>query len=157
MTALPPWPANMGGWTIDSTNMCGPAWRPETLEDLWGPGPNRGSDRVIPGAPGALAKPRRVDARTVAVRFWLTGAVTQAGASNTDPVAGFVANVDVLAGLVAPPALPAVTRTSTLTMPGGGSRTAQIIVESFDYQREASFGALVRAALTITIPAGAHT
>lgn len=147
----------MGGWEIGSTNMCGPAWRPVSLEQLWAPAPNRGKDRVIPGASGAVAKPRRADSRTIAMPFWLTGAVTQAGSSNSDPVEGFVDNVDTINALVAPPTLPTVTRTSTLTMPDASERTAAIIVESFEYEAEPAFGALVRAVLTITIPAGAHS
>ncbi len=155
MPALIPWRSNMGGWTIGSTNMCGPAWQPMDLEQLWLPAPNRGKDRVIPGASGAVAKPRRADSRTVAMRFWLTGAVDQTGSAHSDPVEGFVENVDTISALVTPPTLPTVTRTSTLTMPDATTRTASILVESFEYERES--GTLARAVLTITIPAGAHT
>lgn len=158
MPALPAWPASMGSWTITSTLMCGPAWRPVSLEELWLPAPNRGKDRIIPGAAGAVAKPRRKDSRTVGVPLWISGAVNQAGTPNADPIEGFQANIDALnAGVVTPPTLPTVTRTSTLTMPNAASRTAAIVVEDFEFTREDGFGAFGRAVLTITIPAGEHS
>ena len=82
-------------------------------------------------------------------------AVDQTGSAHSDPVEGFVENVDTISALVTPPTLPTVTRTSTLTMPDATTRTASILVESFEYERES--GTLARAVLTITIPAGAHT
>lgn len=147
----------MGSWTISSTLMCGPAWRPIDLEDLWAPPPNRGNNRTVPGVTGQLAKPRLIDARTVDVPFWITGACDQSGTPHSDPMEGFVTNVDTIwAGVVTPPTPPTVTRTSTLTMPDASTRVASILVEGFDYKREQGFGALARAVLTITIPAGAH-
>lgn len=156
MAGLPAWNSNMGDWEIGSTSMCGPAWQPMDIEQLWLPAPNRGTDRVVPGVSGRTAKPRYVDARTVPVRLWLTGAVDQSGSANSDEVEGFAANVATLAALVTPPTSPTVTRTSTLTMPDDTELEAEILVESLEYERVEAFGPLARAVLTITIPGGAH-
>lgn len=157
MTTLPTWNTDRGSWVIDSTTMTGPAWRPLSIEELWKGAPTRGKTRVIPGVDGSTAYLRQKAERTIDVALWITGSVNQAGTPNADPVEGFAANVDTLFALVAPPTPPTVTRTSTLTMPDGSTREAEIIVEDFDYKREDGFSHLARGVLTITIPSGEHT
>lgn len=149
------WPSAMGSWSIDSTLMCGPAWRPDNLEVFWMPPPNRGTERDVPGVVGSVAYGHLAASRTVDVWLKVSGATDQAGSANANETAGFQANIDTLWALVSPPTMPTVTRTSTLTMPDASTREAEIIIkEMSDPVRES--GNLARLALTITIPAGAH-
>lgn len=156
MTALPAWNSDRGSWTITSTLMCGPAWQPVAIEKLWKGAPNRGKTRVVPDVAGSIAFAMVAAERTLDVELLITGSVNQAGVAHSDPVEGFVANVDSIWALVTPPTPPTITRTSTLTMPNASTRTAAIVVEDFDYSRETGFSTLGRGVLTITIPAGAH-
>lgn len=156
MTVLRAWPANMGSWSIGSQSMCGYAWQPLNLEDLWLPAPNRFSNRVVPGVAGSTGyRPRKAE-RTVPVQLIISGDANQAGTPNGDAVDGFVDNVDTLTtNVIDPPTAPNTTRTSTLTMPDASTRTAGIQVVGFEISRVGT--ALARAVLTITIPAGEHT
>lgn len=156
MTALIPWRTALGGWTIDSVTMTGPAWQPTAIEELWKGAPNRGKTRVVPGVNGSTAYARLAAERTIDVELLITGAVDQAGSAHSDPVEGFVANVDSIWAIVTPPTPPTITRTSTLTMPDASTRVAEIVVEDFEYAREPGFSTMGRGVLTITIPGGAH-
>lgn len=143
----------MGGWTIDGVVMAGPGWRPVNLEVLWQPPPNRGTNRVVPGVAGSLARRRVQTERRVDVLLLIGGQVDQAGTPHSDPTEGLVANIDTIWTIVEPPV--DATRTSIVTMPDGTTRTAEIQVEAMTDAAKAGPN-LARAALTITIPAGAH-
>ena len=157
MTTLRTWNTDLGSWVIDSTTMTGPAWRPLNIEELWKGAPTRGKTRTVPGVAGSTAYARLKAERTIDVALWITGSVDQSGSPNADPVEGFQANIETLFALVDPPTPPTVARTSTLTLPDGTVKTADVLVEDLTYQREKGFSHLARGVLTITLPDGEHT
>lgn len=157
MTTLRTWNTDLGSWVIDSTTMTGPAWRPLDIEQLWAGAPTRGKTRTVPGVDGSTAYARLKAERTIDVALWITGSVDQSGSPNADPVEGFQANIETLFALVDPPTPPTVARTSTLTLPDGTVKTADVLVEDLTYQREKGFSHLARGVLTITLPDGEHT
>ena len=157
MARLRIWPqAVMGGWDIDGQDMSGPAWQPLNLEQLWLPASNRVNNRVIPDVTGSEPfRPRKAE-RSVDIQLVIAGDVDQTGSSNSDETEGFTDNIDTItANVVDPPSAPTKTRTSTLTMPDGTTRTAEIQVVGFEYQPIGNN--MARGVLTITIPAGEHS
>lgn len=157
MARLRTWPqATMGGWDIDGQDMSGPAWQPLNLEQLWLPAPNRVRNRVVPGVAGSTAFRPRVAERAVDIQLIIAGDVNQSGTPNGDETEGFTDNIDTITtNVVDPPTAPTKTRTSTLTMPDGTTRTAEIQVVGFSY--EPIGNNMARGVLSIVIPAGEHT
>lgn len=147
-----------GTLTIDGLSLNGPAWDVPDLSPLWVSGAIRGDDRLIPGAAGVIAYPRRRTVTEVDLDMIITGDVDQSGDDYPDAVEGLEANLEVLrATIVEPVTTGTGTRSATLTMPSGASRTGDVHVIKLDcgpvvalfHQR-----ARMRATLTLSIPAG---
>lgn len=66
--------------TIDNVAMQCPAWAVLNVNLLWGPADQRGEDLLIPGRPGRLPNPRRIDATKVQLRMVIDGRVDRTGA-----------------------------------------------------------------------------
>lgn len=122
-----------GNWTISGTAMRCPAWAAPDLTLLWEEADKRGSDRILPGAGGVIANPKRRTTTRIDIPFVMTGAVSPSGTPYTNSWIGLQTNLALFNSLVvAPPALPATTRSSVLTMPDGTTRTADLHVLGLD-------------------------
>lgn len=148
-----------GTLTIDGLALNGPAWDIPDLSPLWISGEIRGSDRTIPGAAGVLAYPRRRTVTEVDLDMLITGDVSAVGVAYADAVAGLAANLEVLRTLVVEPVTTGDgTRSASLTVPGETfARTGDVHVFGLDLGpviARAHERAMVRATLTLSIPAG---
>lgn len=155
-----------GNLTIDSVDMNRPAWavigdeRGEGgLVQLWADFDVRGEDRILPSATGVIAYPRRITAKRFDLRLLVVGDVDQAGAPTADSLIGLQANLEVIRSSVLAPVVSSTgTRSATLLMPSGGSRTAAIhvlgvVTQSYGFA-EGCGGAIWIGTLQISIPAG---
>lgn len=90
---------------------------------------NRGVTEVMPYVSGAVSYPRRRTFTTVTLGLHVFGDVDADGVPTANPRAGLYAHLEHLeTNLLAE--VPG-TRTATWHRPGGGTRTAQVNVESF--------------------------
>lgn len=128
------------------------------LVKLWADFEVRGEDRILPSVPGFLSYQRRITETRVDLRLLVTGDIDgQTGAVQADAIAGLEANLELLrAGVIAPVDTQAGTRAATLTMPSGGTRTAdihvlQVTTQSYLLQE---CGSLWIGTLHIDIPEG---
>lgn len=129
------------------------AWWLTGLAPLHQGPPARGRDRRIPGAAGVRVKPRRGDAVTHSLPMFVFGHVDEDGVPYTDPREGLEANVEYLRANALD--LTGGTKTATLHLPSGATRSGEIHVENFELSDLPPNA--YSAVLTITIPAGALT
>lgn len=131
------------------------AWEWLDLSPLWQGADKRGSDRLVPGAAGVVAYPRRPTVSVRALEGYIYGFRDVNGTVFTNVRTGLEANVSFLQeewesdiGVAADG-----TRTATLHMPSGATRTGAVHVIAL---RLAAFGPTsARAVLELSIPAGA--
>jgi hypothetical protein len=149
----------MGTLTISGVNMHTYGWNVLDVRDLWTVVAVRGQDRLVPGVSGLRAKRRRITATTHSLPMVISGLHTPAGIEVTDPdarIIQFQDNLDYLmTNVVAPVATTAGTRAASLTMPSGGTRTANIHVLSITPGTWTP--AVLRCTLDISIPGGKFT
>jgi hypothetical protein len=118
----------------------------------------RGQDRVLPGATGVIAYPRRLTATRYDLRLLVVGDVDgQTGDAVADARAGLAANLEYLrVNVLAPVSSSTGTRAATLTVPGLSSRAANVhvlglVTQSYVMQ---ACGAIFVGTLQISVPAG---
>lgn len=146
----------VGELTISGVPMHTYGWNVLDVRDLWTTVAVRGQDRLVPGVSGLRPKRRRITATTHSLPMVISGLHTAGGTPVTDPVARlaqFQDNLDYLmANVVAEVPTVTGTRPATLTMPSGGTRTANIHVLSITPGTWTP--AVLRCTLDISIPAG---
>lgn len=144
-----------GGLSIGGVNMMCPAWEVLNLLVLWSPAIQRGSDRVLPGAAGVVARPRRDTVTRHSLQLLIVGDVDRTGSTNSDLFEGLQANIDYLrANVVAPTGTGDGTRSAVLTMPDASTRTEAVHVTALTLGEFRGDGAWVRAVLEVSIPSG---
>lgn len=117
---------------VDGVPLDTPAWRTRNLFVLWAGPATRGQDRVVPGAAGVLAKPRRAASRRVSLEMAVFGSVDWTGAPAVDERAGLWANVAHLRSNVTDPTgVGDGTRTLVLFTPAG-TVAGPVHVEGFE-------------------------
>lgn len=151
-----------GNLTLNGVPMKTYAWTCPDLTPLWLPTAVRGTDRIIPGAPGVLAFRRRKTVTQYALDFRVSGIADQDGV----PPAGGMGNgpeefeqlelnLDYLRQNVIDPRVfpnPDGTVPGVLTMPSGDIRTANVHVLGFTVNARVAH--VLQGVLDISIPAG---
>lgn len=145
-----------GALTISGVSMHTPAWNVLELRDLWLGNEVRGQDRLIPGVSGLRPFRRRITAAQHSLPMFIAGFASPDGT----PAVGeeeireqLEANIEFLmANVVEPVATVAGTRSATLRLPSGATRTAQIHVNKITPGTYNPYG--LRCTLDIDIPAG---
>lgn len=114
-----------GAWGI-----CGDEQGRGGLVHLWTKFDVRGQDRLLPGATGVIAYPRRIAPTRHDLRLLVCGDVDGlTGTPYTDPAEGLAENLEHIRALALVPVVSASgTRAATLTVPGMASRAAAIHV-----------------------------
>ncbi len=149
----------VGQLTIDSMDLCTPAYLFPDLRQLWMPATVRGQDRIIPGAIGVLPKRRRATVTTYDLTFLISGEVDASGTpaspgDSTGIHAQLEANIDALrSGVLDPTNVGDGTRAATLTMPSGDTRSADIHVLGLTIVNNWPTG--ISTLFHISIPSGA--
>ena len=153
-----------GSMTIDGISMNRPAFAIIGDErgvggyvQLWADFDVRGQDRLLPGAVGVIAYPRRMTARRMDFRLLVAGDVNQAGTPVADSKIGLQNNLEYIrANVLEPVASSTGTRTAVLTLPSGATRTAEIHVLGVVTQSYllADCGTIWVGTLQINIPSG---
>lgn len=123
----------------------------------------RGSDRILPGAAGVIAYPRRKTVTEHEFRIVVIGEVDRFGALAVDHNAQLVANLQyIVANVVDPVGTGDGTRAATYTPPGSAPLTADIHVVGLvqtSYALAVATGdkAIWEGRLLISIPEGSFT
>lgn len=153
-----------GNLTIGTIDMNRPAWAvigdengEGGLVKLWADFDVRGEDRLLPGANGVIAYPRRITETRKDFRLLVVGDVDAAGAPVADSRIGLQANLEYIrTNVLAPVVSSTGTRSATLLMPSGGTRTANIHVLGVVTQSYhlAECGSIWIGTMQIDIPAG---
>lgn len=144
----------LGTLTINSVAMNTYGWYIVDLRDLWLGPTVRGSDRVIPGVNGVIPFMRRPTVRTVSLPMIVSGKKSAAGVDYANPYVGLETNIAYLRANVVDPTLTTNgTRSATLTMPSGATRTASIHVLSMTPGDAVKY--IQKFTLDISIPTGA--
>lgn len=144
-----------GAWGI-----CGDERGRGGLLHLWTKFMVRGQDRLLPGATGVIAYPRRITATPCDLRLLVVGDIDgQTGAAATDAVETLADNLTYLTTNVTLPVVSSTgTRSCTLTVPGQSNRTANahilgLEIESYMLMPECQ-GAIAVTTLKLSIPGG---
>lgn len=138
---------------IDGVPLATPAWEVLDLAPLLAGPDQRGSDVLIPGAAGVLPQPRRATVSKRSLPMVVYGDYDQDGAAVADGAAGLIANLDHLrANVTDPTGVGDGTRTLTLHLTGGATRTCPVHVEGMDLGDEGV--PAVRAVLRLSFPSG---
>lgn len=151
-----------GNLSVDGIPMRTHAWCVLDLRPLWMPSAIRGSDKVLPGATGVRAYPRRKTITEVTLPIVISGAADRNGIPPTVGAPGLKAalftqlevNVAYLRANVIDPNFVTTdgTRAVILTMPSGSTRTGNVhitglTVSSMDQH-------IMACDLTISLPGG---
>lgn len=147
---------NSSEWLdIDGVALQTPAWTLTNLEALWAGPATRGQDRVLPGTVGVRSYRRRATVSRVALALVIFGEWDWTGGHNPNPRTGLEANVAHLRTHVTDPTLDNPgTRTATLHLPSGATRSGPVTVE--DFTLSGDLGAHhVSAVIDLSIPQGA--
>lgn len=149
LCAAPP----TGSLTIDGVSMHTDAWTIVDLTNLWFGGDVRGQDRLIPGVAGVIPYRRRTTVTTYSLPMVIIGDVDQTGTPYSDIWEGLESNINYLrSNVVDPTNTGDGTRSATLLMPSGSSRTADIHVLRLALGTVSR--GVMRATLDISIPSG---
>lgn len=151
-----------GNLSIDGIPMKTHGWNVLDLRPLWMPASIRGSDKILPGASGVRAYPRRPTVTEISLSMIITGEANMLGAP---PVTGvehvsqalFIqlqANIAYLRANVIDPISPSTdgTRTAILTMPDGSTRTGAVHVVGLTVNDMKEH--IMATTLTLSIPGG---
>lgn len=142
-----------GSLEINGVLMHTPAWTIVDVTQLWMGANIRGGDRLLPSTPGVIPYRRRMTVTRHSLPMVIVGYVDQAGTPYNDPWEGLETNIDYLrAWIVDPTNVGDGTLPATLTMPSGGTRTADIHVLGLSLGIVSR--ARMRATLDISIPEG---
>lgn len=145
-----------GTLSIDGVLLNGPAWDLPDLTALWFEFDVRGDDRLLPGSDGVLPYRRRVTVTQHALPMIVTGAVDRFGEPYADAWVGMETNVAyLLTNVVLPTNVGDGTRSATLTLPSGATRTANVHV--LRLAKGLVLGGRLRATLDLSIPNGRFT
>lgn len=155
-------PVNMGQLTINpsgtspgelETNMRCPAWMLLEMAPFWDLPNLRGESIILPEEPGRYAFPQIVDETTFVAPLHIIGDADYSGAPNSDKGLGLWNNRVRLLDNVHTPS--GATRVAKLTLPGGGTKTADVRC-SIKLGSQIALSDL-KAVFTLTIPAGVWT
>lgn len=131
------------------------------LLKLWADFDVRGDDRILPSVAGVLAYPRRLTATRYDLRLLVVGDVDQTGTPTADSNIGLQNNIEYIrANVLVPVVSPTGTRAAVLTLPSGGTRTADIhalgvVTQSYGLAVvNGCSGSIWVGTLQISIPAG---
>jgi phage-related protein len=128
-----------------------PAWATEDISSLLAGPPARGTDLVIPGRPGQIARPRVTDARTVTIPLTVFGDYDWEGNAYADRRLGLMTNLEHLKLRLAPP-LGTDQRNLTWYSPAGDRRAKTLPESAIDISMLGTHTA--RVVITLTIPSG---
>lgn len=126
----------------------------ENIGELWQGADHRGDDRRIPGAAGVIAYPRRADVTVRVLELTIMGFNDSAGAAHPNPRIGVEQNIDTIRTVGEPIGIGDGTRTVTLELPTGATRSADCHVGPLKLGAGVGPNA-IRATLPISIPTGA--
>jgi hypothetical protein len=154
-----------GTFTIGGFSMCRPAWAvlgddtgEGTLFDLITDGELRGEDRLLPLTNGVIGYPRFLTVTRYDLRLLVNGDVDSVGAATSDSQVGLAANLAALRSGLFESASPAPdgTLVSVVTIPGWGSKSANIHMVGLKRQRMNIWNdmAVWEGTLQISVPAG---
>lgn len=120
----------------------------------------RGQDRVIPGSAGVLAFRRRLTVTQHDLRLLVCGDVDENGSAHANFSSGLAHNLDYIYNNVVTPVVSSTgTRAASLSIPGLGTKTANIHVtgmrrREYHISKPAKGPAVWEGTLTISIPSG---
>lgn len=133
-----------------------PAWCVTNMIALYGGPGVRGSNRVIPGAAGVLALPRRATETQVSLELVVSGSHDLNGVAYGDPCMGVRLNLRYLVvNLVSPGT--AATRAAVLHLPDGVSTLGAQVQVLGPLQPARAVANHARATIDLLIPAGSFT
>lgn len=150
-----------GELILNGVTMHCPAWDIVPVDSpgvraLWVPLGRRGTDVLIPGAPGVLSQPRRLTASLFTFNMVITGACDRLGAAFTNEKIGLETNIGYLDEHVTSPFVSGGADDGTiparLVMPSGAVREGPVTIE--DFTPGAGTRGVWAATLTLTVPAG---
>lgn len=153
-----------GNLTLNGVPMKTRAWTCPDLTPLWLTPAKRGQDRILPGAAGVIANPRRHTVTQYSLDFRVCGIANQFGVPTTgsgngiDEFAQLEYNLDYLRQYVFDARFspnPDGTVPGVLTMPSGEIRTADVHVLGFSVNARVSH--VLQGVLDISIPSGGFT
>lgn len=142
---------------IDGVPLSTPAWEHLDIQALYsGPGV-RGDNRVMPGAIGRRALPKRADETTRTLTLAIFGFERWDGTVNADPIAGLWENIGhLMAFVIDAPTTPDSTRLAKIVRGTEPELTARIQVLGFEVA-EAYSPAAISASMDIALITGSFT
>lgn len=140
---------------IDGIPSNTPAWELTNVDELLKPADTRGADGVvIINAHGRLAQKMWRDGSTRILQWVIYGDRDRDGVVYSDPWVGAETNLAYLhANVIAIPATADSTRTLTLHLPSGATRTAAVQVRDFDWTTKG--GPTLFGVMELYLPSGA--
>lgn len=145
----------LGAVTINSVLMhVDGAWNVLNPQVLWLPTAEKGENRKKPRARGRRPNPWRTDESTYSLNMVIDGTFdVGANAYSTSPWVGLQHNIEYLwDNVVIPPDSPTTTRSLTLGMPDGDTRTGSC--QPKHLETEPTESPLFTAVLTVYVPGG---
>lgn len=140
---------------VNSTPLATPAWRLTDLTPLWSSAEVRGSDRILPGAPGVRAMRRRPTATRLILPGVVWGDRNRENTPYGDVRTGLHTNIAALqAAVIEPPTTGDGTVAATWVIPGT-DRTANVHVLAFTPTKLSPRS--IRFVLELSIPTGRFT
>lgn len=148
------WPAELGGWNIGAESMIWAGGKPLDVQKLWGAAPLEWDNHRHPEVDGRLPMDPFGEEAVHEIRFHLSGLWLPNGDPAPSTARGFQANYAELVRKVGNRTTwGGPTAASTLSMPDGSTRSAQI--QAFVHPPGTDrLGTLMAAAVTVIIPAG---
>jgi hypothetical protein len=139
---------------IDGVPLSTPAWEHLDIGAMYSGPAVRGENRVMPGATGRRALPKRADETTRTLTLAIYGFQRWDGEPYPDPVAGLWENLGhFTTNVIDAPPTPDSTRLAKLIRPAATELTARIQILGFEID-EAYSPAAVSASMEIALIAG---
>lgn len=142
-------------FVLNGVPLSTPAWELLNLQVLLSGPAIRGSNVILPGAPGTKARRRRPTERSVTLELQVFGSHDADGVAHTDPVLGLMLNIDALRQVTEPPTTNDSLVTATLIWKSI-TRDEQVQVVGFDVGGNVGTGS-VAATIDLVIPSGAFS
>jgi hypothetical protein len=140
---------------IDNVPLSTPAWEHLDIQALYSGAATRGENRVMPGAAGRRALPKRADETTRTLTLAVFGFQRWDGTVNSDPVAGLWENIGHLHEfIIDTPATPDSTRLAKIVRIGQPDLFARIQVLGFEVDETYSPAAVSASMDIAVIPGG---